>query len=141
MKAKAPIGCIGFGAEKGRCRAVGFAVIYWAFSLMTIHAVAHGPKGGKRVVLGRRLETATTPIPAGNGIPQDVATSGVTMDQRYVNTIRACKVILHNIDHLDDSTTFGQRSELGRQFIKVMKQMNQFLEADAQDGGLWVGEE
>lgn len=63
------------------------------------------------------------------------------MDQRYVDTIRACKVILHNIDHLDDSTTFGQRSELERLFRKVMEDLNQFLDADAIDEGLWVGEE
>jgi len=63
------------------------------------------------------------------------------MDQRYVDTIRACKVILHNIDHLDESTTFGQRSELERLFRKVMEHLNQFLDADAIDEGLWVGEE
>ncbi len=63
------------------------------------------------------------------------------MDQRYVDTIRACKVILHNIDHLDESTTFGQRSELERLFRRVMEDLNQFLDADAIDEGLWVGEE
>ena len=63
------------------------------------------------------------------------------MDQRYVDTVRACKVILHNLDHLDDSTTFGQRSELERLFLRVMEQINQFLDADTQDDGLWVGEE
>jgi hypothetical protein len=63
------------------------------------------------------------------------------MDQRYVDTIRACKVILHNIDHLDDSTTFGQRSELERLFRKVLEDLNEFLDADAIDEGLWVGEE
>lgn len=63
------------------------------------------------------------------------------MDQRYVDTIRACKVILHNLDHLDDSTTLGQRSELERLFLRLMEQMSGFLEADAHDEGLWVGEE
>ena len=63
------------------------------------------------------------------------------MDQRYVDTVRACKVILHNLDHLDESTTFGQRSELERLFRKVMEDLNQFLDADAIDEGLWVGEE
>ncbi len=63
------------------------------------------------------------------------------MDQRYVDTIRACKVILHNLDHLDDSASFGQRSELERLFIRVMEQMNHFLDADSQDDGLWIGEE
>lgn len=63
------------------------------------------------------------------------------MDQRYVDTIRACKVILHNLDHLDDSTTFAQRSELERMFLRVTEQMSSFLEADAHDEGLWIGEE
>ena len=63
------------------------------------------------------------------------------MDQRYVDTIRACKVILHNLEHLDDSTTLGQRSELERLFLRLMEQMGGFLEADAHDEGLWVGEE
>lgn len=63
------------------------------------------------------------------------------MDQKYVDTVRACKVILHNLDHLDDSTTFGQRAELERLFFRVMEQMNCFLEAEEADGGLWVGEE
>ena len=63
------------------------------------------------------------------------------MDQRYVDTVRACKVILHNVDHLDESTTFGQRSELERLFLKVMEQLSGFLDADTHDEGLWVGEE
>ena len=63
------------------------------------------------------------------------------MDQRYVDTIRACKVILHNLDHLDDNTTLGQRSELERLFSRLMEQMSGFIEADAHDEGLWVGEE
>lgn len=63
------------------------------------------------------------------------------MDQKYVDTVRACKVILHNLDHLDDSTTLGQRSELERLFLRVMEHMSHFLNADAHDEGLWVGEE
>lgn len=63
------------------------------------------------------------------------------MDQRYVDTVRACKVILHNLDHLDDSTTFRQRSELERLLLKVTEHISSFLDADAHDEGLWVGEE
>ena len=63
------------------------------------------------------------------------------MDQKYVDTVRACKVILHNLDHLDDSTTFGQRAELKRLFFRLLDQMTRFLDADSDDGGLWVGEE
>ncbi len=63
------------------------------------------------------------------------------MDQRYVDTVRACKVILNNLDHLEDSTTFGQRAELERLFFRVMDHMHRFVEADGQDLGLLVGEE
>jgi hypothetical protein len=63
------------------------------------------------------------------------------MDQKYVDTVRACKVILSNLDHLDESSTFGQRAELERLLVKVMDQVHRFLDADEQDLGLWVGEE
>lgn len=63
------------------------------------------------------------------------------MDQKYVDTVRACKVILSNLDHLDAATTFGQRHELERLFMRVIDHVHRFLEADQQDPGLWVGEE
>ena len=63
------------------------------------------------------------------------------MDQRYVDTVRACKVLLNNLDHLDASITAGQRSELERLMVKVIDGLHRFLEADAFDEGLWVGEE
>ena len=63
------------------------------------------------------------------------------MDQRYIDTVRACKVILHNMDYLDDSVSFGQRAELERLVMKVRDRLNDFLEADEADLGLWIGEE
>lgn len=63
------------------------------------------------------------------------------MDQKYVDTVRACKVLLSNLDHLEECATSGQRSELERLLSRVMEQVNQFLDADTQDPGLWVGEE
>ncbi len=64
-----------------------------------------------------------------------------SMDQKYVETVRACKVLLSNLDHLEGNTTSGQRSELERLLWRVVEQVHQFLDADAQDPGLWVGEE
>ena len=61
------------------------------------------------------------------------------MDQRYVDTVRACKAILRNMDHLDETITDGQRSELCRLLHKVRHGVEQFLEGDADDG-LWIGE-
>ena len=63
------------------------------------------------------------------------------MDQKYVDTVRACKTLLSNLDHLDDSATSGQRSELERLLVKVMERAHRFLDSDAEDLGLWVGEE
>ena len=63
------------------------------------------------------------------------------MDQRYIDTVRACKVILHNLDHLDESATFAQRTELERLLLRVIEHMSSFLEAGAHDEGLWIGEE
>ena len=62
------------------------------------------------------------------------------MDQRYVDTVRACKAILRNMDHLDDTITDGQRAELNRLLHKVRDCLDQFLEAEEADEGLWVGE-
>ena len=62
------------------------------------------------------------------------------MDQRYVETMRACKAILRNMNHLDDSITEGQRAELKRLLYKVQDCLDRFLLADEADEGLWVGE-
>lgn len=62
------------------------------------------------------------------------------MDQRYVDTVRACKAILRNMDHLDDTITYGQREELNRLLQKVRDCVETFLGAEETDAGLWVGE-
>lgn len=62
------------------------------------------------------------------------------MDQRYVETVRACKAILRNMSHLDDNITDGQRSELTRLFFKVKECVEDFLIAGESDDGLWIGE-
>ena len=61
------------------------------------------------------------------------------MDQRYVDTVRACQAILRNMEHLDDTITDGQRVELNRLLQKVRNCVQQFLEAES-DEGLWIGE-
>jgi hypothetical protein len=62
------------------------------------------------------------------------------MDQRYIDTVRAMKVILHNLDHLDTEITYGQRRELERLVFRVKECLDGFLNA-GEDEGLWVGEE
>ncbi len=62
------------------------------------------------------------------------------MDQRYVDTVRAAKVVLNNLEHLDSEVTDGQRRELGRIFRRLRDGLDQFLEA-GEDEGLWIGEE
>lgn len=62
------------------------------------------------------------------------------MDQRYIDTVRACKVILRNLDHLDETATSGQRAELGRLLEKLRLRIHGFIEADLTDEGLRVGE-
>ena len=61
------------------------------------------------------------------------------MDQRYVDTVRACKAILRNMEYLDDTIAAGQRDELNRLLHKVRSCVGVFLEAEA-DEGLWIGE-
>jgi hypothetical protein len=61
------------------------------------------------------------------------------MDQRYVDTVRACKAILRNMGPLEETITDGQRSELSRLLFKVRDCVEQFL-ADEADDGLWIGE-
>ena len=63
------------------------------------------------------------------------------MDQRYVDTMRACKVILHNLEHLNENISMAQRMELERVLGKMMAHVQVFLEAEDQDEGLWIGEE
>ncbi len=63
------------------------------------------------------------------------------MDQKYVETVRACKILLRNLKNLDSHMTFGQRAELERLVMKLQDQIGFFLEADEKDNGLWVGEE
>ena len=62
------------------------------------------------------------------------------MDQRYVDTVRAMKVILHNLDHLDSDITIGQRRELERLIQRLRNCLDEFLLAE-HDDGLWIGEE
>lgn len=62
------------------------------------------------------------------------------MDQRYIETVRACKAILRNLSHLDDTITDGQRSELNRLLLKVIGRAEEFLLAEESDDGLWIGE-
>lgn len=63
------------------------------------------------------------------------------MDQRYVDTVRAIKLILRNLDRLEDDITAGQRKELSRLIAKVQSRLDFFLNAEAEDEGQWVGEE
>lgn len=62
------------------------------------------------------------------------------MDQRYIDTVRAMKTILHNLDHLDEDITYGQRRELERLVFKVRECLEVFLGA-GEDEGARVGEE
>jgi len=66
--------------------------------------------------------------------------AGNAMDQRYVDTVRACKILLRNMDRLDDTITAGQRAELNRLLNKVRERLDQFITAEETDLGLWVGE-
>lgn len=71
---------------------------------------------------------------------QGLAKEGA-MDQRYVDTVRALKVIQHNLDYLEDAMTPGQRTELNRLVLKLRDGLEDFLQADKTDEGLWIGEE
>ena len=62
------------------------------------------------------------------------------MDQKYVDTVRACKAILRNMSYLDDTITDGQRSELNRLLFKVKDRVEHFLMTEDSDVGLWIGE-
>jgi hypothetical protein len=69
-----------------------------------------------------------------------LASHAPVMDQRYIDTVRAMKVIIHNLDHLDTEVTYGQRRELERLVHRVREVLDGFLNA-GEDEGLWVGEE
>ena len=62
------------------------------------------------------------------------------MEQRYVETVRACKAILRNMPLLDDIITDGQRTELNRLLLRMMESVEGFLTAEERDEGLWIGE-
>jgi len=62
------------------------------------------------------------------------------MDQRYVDTVRACKVLLRNLEQLDETITLGQRTELTRLIEKLRLKLEAFLDEDS-DEGEWIGEE
>jgi len=63
------------------------------------------------------------------------------MDQRYVDTVRACKVILRNMDYLEESITDGQKAEIGRLMWKVHERLSLFLDGGDADEGAFDGEE
>ncbi len=63
------------------------------------------------------------------------------MDQRYVDTVRACKVILRNLDHLEETITEGQREEIIRLVLRVYDRLTLFLEEGEEDDGAYAGEE
>jgi hypothetical protein len=62
------------------------------------------------------------------------------MDQRYIDTVRALKTILHNLDKLEMEVSDGQRRELERLILKVRDSLDAYINAE-EDEGLWVGEE
>jgi hypothetical protein len=62
------------------------------------------------------------------------------MDQRYVDTIRACKVMLRNLELLDETITLGQRTELHRLIEKLQVKLDEFLDESA-DEERGIGEE
>ena len=63
------------------------------------------------------------------------------MDQRYVDTVRACKTLLRNLERIEDTITAGQRAELMRLMRKLQDRLEWFLENEDSDPGLWIGEE
>lgn len=63
------------------------------------------------------------------------------MDQKYVETVRACKVLLRNLDYLEENVTYHQRAEMSRLMQEVRDRMDVFLAAEEMDPGSWVGEE
>jgi hypothetical protein len=62
------------------------------------------------------------------------------MDQRYVDTVRACKVIIRNLEQLEETITLGQRTELHRLIEKLQLKLEEFLD-EGDEKGEWIGEE
>ncbi len=62
------------------------------------------------------------------------------MDQRYVDTVRACKVIIRNLEQLEETITLGQRTELHRLIEKLQLKLEEFLD-EGDENGEWIGEE
>jgi hypothetical protein len=62
------------------------------------------------------------------------------MDQRYVDTVRACKVLLRNLELLEETITLGQRTELQRLIEKLQLKLDEFLDEE-EDEGRRIGEE
>jgi hypothetical protein len=62
------------------------------------------------------------------------------MDQKYVDTVRACKVLIRNLEHLEETLTLGQRTELERLIEKLQLKLDQFLDEENNDAK-WAGEE
>jgi hypothetical protein len=64
------------------------------------------------------------------------------MDQRYVDTVRACKVILRNMHYLEESITDGQKEEISRLLWRIQHRLGEFLNGDGEeDDGAIAGEE
>ena len=66
---------------------------------------------------------------------------GTAMDQRYVDTMRALKVVFRNLDYLDEAMSAGQRAEINRFLYRLRDELDHYLEAEDADEGLWIGEE
>jgi len=62
------------------------------------------------------------------------------MDQRYVDTVRAVKLVMSNLDRLDQELSYGQREELERLLLKLQDRVDVFLE-EGDDKMDDVGEE
>lgn len=57
-----------------------------------------------------------------------------------MDTVRACKVLIRNLEQLDETITLGQRTELHRLIGKLQLKLEEFLDED-DDKGDWIGEE
>jgi hypothetical protein len=97
---------------------------------------------GKKPTLraGSATPTATLYAPAACVTGLLSTPASAVMDQRYVNTVRACKVLLRNLDLLEETITLGQRTELTRLIEKLRLKLDEFLD-EGPDEGKWIGEE
>jgi hypothetical protein len=98
-----------------------------------------GVFGGRGAAGIDRLPSAAA-CPRLERFPPPIA-AGSAMDQRYVDTVRAFKVILRNLDYLEETITLGQRTELTRLVERLQERLAEFLGEYEQDEGLRVGEE